>query len=253
MKYFTRKNRCRFLFAGAVVACLAFFPAMLCAQQMLTDRTSTAEEVAFTFYKLSKTKPDFKRWADNTDIPRSVTVAEYPAYRRLLLRRLISLYNAYDPEKSLTVRVRANISLRARPKYSLEGTSFAPGVEISLGDDKKTPYFPYRVADQWVSVVVKDLQRVLSINLSEDSLGRFKHAFRLLGAGERPVTIMIRLKPLSADATAPMHLNGIDQWLLLTEIINASLWNAEGELVWEIQDRNYVSPEQKEIEDLFRE
>lgn len=253
MKHFTRKNQRRLWLIGLVLVCSAFFPAMLCAQQMLTDRTSTAEEVAFTFYKLSKTKPDFKRWADNTEIPRSVTVAEYPAYRRALLRRLISLYDSYDPEQSLTVRVKASISMRIRPKYSMDNAPFVPGVEISLGDDKKTPYFPYRVADQWVSIVVKDLERVLSINLSEGSLGKFRHAFRLLGPGPRPVTIMMRLKPLSADATAPMHLNGIDQWLLLTEIVNASLWNADGELVWEIQDRNYVSPEQKEIEDLFRE
>ncbi len=224
------------------------------AQQLSKGKISSAEDVAFAFYKLSGTKPDLEHWAQKSQIPGDISVAEYPAYKRAKLRRLQSQYQSYNPENTLKILINAKISLRPAQKWKTSGVGAKnrPGVEIDLGM-QDTPYFPYQVADQWISVIIKDIDKVLSFDLTNEDQAKISSGFHLSGNMSRSVTLVMTVKPLSADAKAPLRLNGIDQWLLMGELVSASFWNNQGELVWEIQDKNYVSPQQKEIEKLFRE
>lgn len=243
-----------FVFAGFVLFLLS---AAIPAQAQISRKPSSAEEVAFTFYKLSNTKPDFKRWVDEMPVPAEVSVAAKPAYKRAMLRRLRTMYENHDPEKFLTIRAGAAVVMRRPPKdivFVAPEDAYIPGFDISLSDTPKAPYFPYPVADQWVTIIVKDLEEALSVDMTEEQVEKLKPGFGLYkNMHKKSVTLFLTLKPLSADASAPLRMNGIDQWLLMSEIVNISLWNEDDELIWQKQDKNYTPPVQKEIENLFRE
>lgn len=221
-------------------------------------KSSSAEDVAFTFYKLSNTAPDFQRWVDKTPVPKEVTVAAQPRYRRAMMHRLQTLYQNYNSGKPLIVQASARITLRVPPKTRgpliVSGDWFQPGYDIKFGPDSKAPYFPYPVADQWITVVAKDIERYMALDMSAEEVEALKPDLGLVG-GMRYTSVVLTftLKPISADATTPLHLNGVDQWLVMAEIVNLSLWNQKGELVWQTQDKRHIPPVQKEIEDLFRE
>lgn len=223
-----------------------------------SPRSSTAEDVAFAFYKLSGTAPDFQRWVDKTPVPKEITVAAQPRYRKALLRRLQALYKDYDSEKLLIVEAHATLVVRSAPvvkgSFFTAEEWFTPGFDLDLGAESKAPYFPYSVADQWVTVVAKDIEKHLTLDMSQQDVDKLKPAFGFIGAmRERPVTLTFTLKPLSADATTPLRLNGVYQWLVMAEVLTVALWNKEGELVWQTHKENYVPESQKQIEDLFRE
>ena len=228
------------------------------AQERKRERTpySEAEKIGFAFYRLADKQPPFNNWI----MARDEYLLAKPSMKRDYLRReterLSKAYNEYMVDDDM-IYLRTEVTIKvpnATERQSYESMGLRKPVQIVLKEIKEN-YFPVQVGDMWIAVVPNDLEKYLFLSLEEAEYEKMMAELMLdtTRGSARGAILEIRLRPLSIDTKMPMHLDGIDAWLMLGEIASISLWRTKERdtLVWEQNMDWYVPQQQKDLLDLY--
>lgn len=248
----------RFLVLAALAGFVLAVPAATSAQERKRERTaySEAEKIGFAFYRLADKSPPFNKWIVARD---EYLLAKPSAKREYLQReteRLAKAYNEYMVDEDM-VFLRTEVTVKvpnAAERKSYDGMGVRKPVQIILNEVKES-YFPVQIGDMWIAVVPNDLENHLFLSLAEAEFEDLIRKMNLDAArgSARGGLLEIRLRPISIDTKAPLHLDGIDAWLMLGEIASISLWRTKERdtLVWEKNMDWYVPQQQKDLLDLY--
>lgn len=199
---------------------------------------SSNTEVGMVFYKMVGARPDFDSWI--TSEPRYLTAA--PEQRAEILaeerRKLEIAFNALDVRKSpLVIRTAVKLQISApsgQAKRTLEVKFPAEG-DI---------YFPYKVANQNITIIPNGVDLYRHIPLSNTEAASIQGRLAYNGSA----TMVLEIIPVKADGAAPMKLDGVDQWLMMGEIGFIGLYNNSLEVIWSYQAPWFT---RKNRQDLF--
>jgi hypothetical protein len=228
------------------------------AQDRKRERTSysEAEKIGFAFYRLADKSPPFNNWIMSRD---EYLLAKPSAKREYLRReteRLSKAYNEYMVDDDM-IYLRTEVTIKvpnATERQSYESMGLRKPVQIMLNEVKEN-YFPVQIGEMWIAVVPNELDKYLFLSLEEEEYNKMMRELTLdtsRGAA-RNALLEIRLRPVSIDTKNPMHLDGIDAWLMLGEIASISLWRNKNRdaLVWEQNMDWYIPQQQKDLLDLY--
>ena len=228
------------------------------AQERPRDRTaySEAEKIGFAFYRLADKPPPFNNWI----MARDEYLLAKPSAKREYLRReterLSKAYNEYMVDDDM-IYLRTEVTIKvpnATERQSYESMGLRKPVQIVLKEVKEN-YFPVQIGEMWIAVVPNELEKYLFLSLDEAEYNKIMHELMLDSSrgSARNALLEIRLRPVSIDTKTPMHLDGIDAWLMLGEIASISLWKNKNRdtLVWEQNMDWYVPQQQKDLLDLY--
>lgn len=219
---------------------------------------SETEKIGFAFYTLANRNPPFESWIRTTD---KYLLAKPSARRSILTsetERLSKAFGEYmldDDPIFIRTNVRIKVPIGAeREAYEKMGVD--KPVQI-LMEEIHENYFPIQLGDMWIAVVANQLEDYLFLSLNAEE---YEHLTKRLsldmrGTGRNAV-MELRLRPVRVDLNRPMPLDGLDAWLMLSEIASISLWrrangDIDKELLWEKNMSWYKPREQKELLDLY--
>lgn len=196
-------------------AFLFFFAAPAFAAPPLgADEPSENEKVVFAFFKLNSHVPAYEEWIKNSSAWKSAPPDE-AARIELFEKEMLRLkwnYGTYEPDIDF-------IQIRTKVRLLLTGNTLAfifPGAERG-----EVPYFPFPYAKEWIALVVNDLDPLLELQLSpaEKALAEKTIPRNSVADGE----LVLHIRPVKAENEAPLHLSGIDHWMLIGETGNFQL------------------------------
>lgn len=215
---------------------------------------STAYEIGYAFYKLAGSRPDFNRWVERSEAYQMARLSDRPQMLVDEGLRMRQDFKNFDPatdflviKTDVTVHIPTDMELKAK-------RAPRPYLTIQFEDDSRMPYFPFEVAGQWIAVGVGDLKSYQVTPLTDRQTADMR---QMLNHGPYKGTtkleMVLKLRPVSVDAAKPLLLDGQNQWMMMTEVAELSLWGKGDKFIWERHAETYESPTQKELGGLFRE
>ncbi len=227
----------------------AFFGLMVIADTAharLKDGRSTSEDVAIAFFKTGGGTPDFTAWAQHHPDFNITPRMGIPALLASEEQRLIGVWNAYDPRAPITIRTEGMVELMTGPDK--EGKdSYTMKITLPGGD---AAYFPYEYAGNKFAVIPQKLEQ---IHLQTMPKEQFDLIYRNLGGKlQGNVRIFVELIPFQAYIDRPYPLDGIDQWVLVSDIASLAILPKRGENpLWSYSAPWYVAPKTQQLRDLY--
>lgn len=245
-------------FFGLLVALFLCGPAMAQPTEIKKTPYSETEKIGFAFYTLAKRHPPFESWIRVTD---NYLLAKPSAKRGIMIaetERLSKAFGEYMLDDDL-IFIRTNVRVKVpttteREAYDKMGVR--KPVQI-LMDDVHENYFPVKIGEMWIAVVASQLEDFLFLSLTPEEYERLTKRLSLDARGTaRHATLELRLRPVKVDLSRPMPLDGLEAWLMLSEIASISLWrkangDKDAEVLWEQNMSWYKTREQKELLDLY--
>jgi hypothetical protein len=190
----------------------------------LTQKASSAQDIAFLFYKLSGKNPDFAKMVAQTNSFQSAT----PEAQQTTLTKDVPMmemgFRNFAPALHpiiirTTVQTKVNIGNKN-------------GIEITFGGDPKSPvYFPYIWGGDHFAVLADGIEQFKFLPMKLETASRIGGKIDANGTS----TLILELKPIKADGRNPFPLDGIPQWLFMTKIVKAYLVNQYLEVLWEYE------------------
>jgi hypothetical protein len=182
---------------------------------------SHGKDIAFAFTKLSGKIPDFKGILEQSP---AFQTADQATKNKMILED-IPIFEMEFHNLDITTKpiiIRTNVTTKASV-----GTN--NGLIVEFGNDTKTPvYFPYHWGGQNYAVLVHGIDTFKLLPMTMETASNTSRKIK-----NNRAILILELKPHSADALRPMVLDGIAQYLLLTEIKRARLVNEYYEVLWE--------------------
>lgn len=211
-----------FLLSAPVMAqTMGTAPATPYDSKLIARPASTTEQIGMAFLKLSGTYPDFKKVIESSKAYQSLD----PLAQEDYLAKTESKYHAeflgFSPEKSdLIVRVKIN-TLFKRTKDR--------GAVLTLRTLQKTPvYFPVVFGPYPIALLVNDIEFFQTINLTKPEADIVYSRLALNG----DATLLLQLRPITANDKTPIVLDNTPQYPLLSDIIYIGLLNNKAEQIW---------------------
>lgn len=237
-----------------------------------SSKYSDTEKVLFAFSKLSNVPPDYESLINSSDYYKR----QSPITRLDLMKsetaRLQEGFNNYNPEDDL-VHIVADVeitwnkkdfpgnwnNLVSQPQF---GASDSAAVESKIyhiafgaaaGGDKTSPFFPFFLGRLWIAVVPKDIGAFLNLSLNMTDFYQFMRKLGIKpGFGHSPAIIEMMLRPVSANATEPVEIDGVVYWPMLVEIANLTIWTSNRDhIIWSYDAPWYETKDQKDMRDLY--
>ncbi len=214
------------------------------------DPVSSSMEIGFAFYKMANTSPDFQKWMMESEEYKN---ASFGDKTKLLVKGIDDMrkqFHAFAPEEDQLI---VGVDGRAVVLPSAEDSRYPYTLNLLLGDDE-VDFFPYEIAGEWIAVVVKDMPKYLTHNLTQANYDQIQHnlGMPLPLTLKKNMKIIFKMKPVSVDAEKPLAMNGHDFWLMMAEPATVSLWRRDS-FVWETKASWYNSDTEIELRKLFRE
>jgi hypothetical protein len=195
------------------------------------------EKVGFAFYHLINKEPPYMDWIQARDD----YIKGNPKERMDIMDeqrfRLRDGFANYRVDRDMVmVKLPLSYTLIDNPDYLTDSKAQNRGLIkrliIKLPDDK-IPYFPFTVGKFWVGVIPNDLAKPLEIDLNEEDYKNFSHGI-VDGTNfkNKGLFTTIIMKPLQADAKAPMMEGNMPVFLMLSDIASLSIRGLSEELLW---------------------
>ncbi|GJL85695.1 MAG: hypothetical protein DHS20C02_14700 [Micavibrio sp.] len=184
------------------------------AQALKKTQISEAEKATFAFLKLSKAKPDYKSWIRASKEYQNASKEERLKIEELETHRLKWGFKEFSFEEDF-LKITTNVQLQMKEKNE-KGTAMLI-FHFPHQDEDYIPYFPYAHAGLWISLLVQDLPQFARLKLTEE---QYVHIKKFL-PNENEIydgKITMRVRPVTADSTAPFKLDGVDQWLMMGDV-----------------------------------
>lgn len=208
--------------------------------QFLTD-----EDAAIAFYKTGGIVPNFERWIKQRDPYRHTQPTRRPDVFDAEMARLQQRYQAFYPRKTLIkVQTSVTVSLlqtqddNQQPVYHIKS-------QFALAPDAN--YFPYKFLGERIIIAPDKIDQAMQGTLTALE---YQNAINTSQSSKdhRMIVTMVTKK---ADLSKPYKIDGIDQWILVTDIISLEIWNKYGQLIWQYTKPGYLSPNAEQINKLY--
>ncbi|PZO85398.1 MAG: hypothetical protein DI626_07505 [Micavibrio aeruginosavorus] len=238
-----------FRLPSTVTAALAAIFLCFPAQAQSSFATSTNEDVAIAFFKTANVKPDFMKWAKESREFKVAAPARVDDFLFMESQRLSRRWKEYDPETSL-IRVGATVSVVLEHLAAKDGGEiFRMTMSFDKGD---VTYFPYEFQDYKFAVVPQKIETLLRQNISREQYDLITTDFK--GETVGSAKMELQLKPVQSYLQQPYMLDGVEQWMMLTDTVTLALKSPRsGAALWTYGAEWYVSPVTREVQDLYKE
>lgn len=175
-------------------------------------KITESEKAVFAFKKLSGDFPDYESMIAHMktyqNAPSSADQREIYEENSVRLQIGWQRYNV----KHDYLSIKTDIILKLRDDTEKPTLNF----KFVNTQDLIVPYFPYPFGDDWIAVVVKNLEHFTSLTLSGEQYDSMKNIF---DPGEiYNGKLHLQLRPISTDSKAPMPIDGTNHWLMMADI-----------------------------------
>lgn len=207
--------------ALAAIAPLTLAQAATANQHALAT-PSTTEEVTLLFLKMAKLRDiEMSELVMKSERYRKTPQAEQPVYLQSEVNRLSREFSIINP---LTSNIVVRVPVKAYFKNDLKG-----GASLTIKyPSQGLIYFPYYYGGLPIAVIVNGIENFQTIALSEEERQAVVATFTLDGSA----TLVMDLKPLSADIRNPMTLDNQKQFPFLCDIGYIGLLNNQTDEIW---------------------
>lgn len=210
--------------------------------------TSTSEDVAIAFFKTANVKPDFTKWARESREFKTTAPARVDDFLYKESQRLLRRWNEYDPETTL-IRVGATVSVVLEHFAKDGGEAFRMTMSFDKGD---VTYFPYEFQNYKFAVVPQKIETLLKQAISREQFDLISADFK--GATVGSAKMEVQLKPVRSYLRQPYMLDGVEQWMMLTDTVTLALKSSRsGAALWTYGAEWYVSPVTREVQELYKD
>ena len=174
---------------------------------------SESDKAIFAFFKLTRGVPAYEKWVRESE--QYLSAAADPVLQKEVFEteilRLKWGFGTYNLDSDF-IKIRTAVKMILRGENGHEKISFL----FPHTAQDHIPYFPFPYGEEWIALVVNDLGGAsLDLPLTPEEAGK---AAALLPANT-PVDgqITLQIRPVKADNTQPLKLDGADQWLMMGE------------------------------------
>lgn len=239
-----------------------------------SNRYSDTEKVMFAFSKLGNVPPDYESLVSHNDYYLKQSPVEKLALMNQEKIRLEQGFTNFSPEDDL-IHIVADVEIKWNKKdfpanwmsaenqiqfvAPEEGTPLAKeklyqiAFGASAGSDKTAPFFPFFLGRLWVAVVPKDIGAFLNLSLNTPDFFQFmKKLGAKPGFGHAPAIAEMMLRPVSANASEPVEIDGTVYWPMLADVENITVWTpSRDHIIWSYDAAGYETKAQKDMRDLY--
>lgn len=232
------------LFSGA---------ALVSAPAFATLKITGQEKAVFAFFKLANSTPNYTKWIKRTPEFLKLDKDAQPYYFKEEDVRLKWGFGTYNVKKDF-LKIQTNVLVR------YEGEKGQKTLKINLPDfpDAASPFFPYPYGQDWIALIVSDLDKFTTIPIDQDHEEEIKKYISSNPEKTHRAILRMRLRPLSADSRAPLELNNASHWLLLSDTAYVSLEYYDEEtskpvVLWDYTAPWYLSETERNLLEILKE
>ena len=222
------------------------------------DDYTTTEKVAFAYYKLAGMQyPNFEKFIKSGENYRNTLASQKNNFLKDEKIRLEQGFINYYPEYGM-IDIQSDIVAKGYNAKELEQAEIDEKffISLSMTDDSEDMYFPYYIGDRWIAFIPHNAGSLQQLPLTKEQYEFWDKALKFKGKPKRPVTIRIKIQPVSVDNSAPLTLNDNEMWLMMGEIASMDIWKDYGKptqmLLYEYTAPWYVSKDQQELMLLYQ-
>lgn len=214
--------RSNFVFLYVLFAMMFAFTSH--AQQDLIKRSSPDRDVAIAFYKLSRTFPDFEKWASFSQDAATALEDEKEDVIEAQVRAEQLAFARYD-------YLTQPITIRAVVTVSVADNEDGPPILSIKFDNQKTAFFPFSYADEQFAVIAENLDALSSIPISLVEARYIAERLPLDGQ----ILLVMDVMPYKTSRKKELQQEGQSYNALFSKVGALSLYNSELALVWNWQ------------------
>lgn len=194
-----------------------------------------SEKAIFAYFKLTQGTPFFDPWIKGSSVYKKTPPARQEGFYEEELMRLKWGFGTFD-EKEQFLEISADTYMQ------LNKTKDGPVLSFKFinSGSEEIPYFPYPYGDEWVALVINDLAYFTSVPLGPKQLETVATYFEpgkiYKGA------VRMRIRPVSADATAPLLVDNGNFWLMMGDTAYFEFLYAPPESAQKLNIWSYTAP-----------
>lgn len=245
---FIKTNWIFLLVSLVAIITLASVPAFSQVKKRL--KFSSTEDVAIAFYKTGGVVPNFENWIKKNE-PYNLT----PWARReeVMIQeksRLQLAYKNFDPKEDfLIIRTFVNLDLTKSSTLDKESQQNKESYNLKISFQKAPDalYFPYDFNGERIVVMPHKLDILMNSALNQQRYNYLEKALKDSGQS----TMIVRLLAKESDLSKPYKIDGMEQWVMKTEIVSLEVWSGYGTLLWEHTAPWYISPNTIQLNNLY--
>lgn len=236
--------RCKLFLLGLAIGISTI--GLSCSVRAADIKMATGEDVAIAFFKTADTTPNFDGWVKNNPDYMVVPPDSVVAYIKKEKQRLLRRWKNYDAsEDMLNIRVPIVANLESAPdeagnqQYTLHLDFY----------DKDVTYFPYIFGEYKFAVMPLKLKTMFHQPLSKEQYDTIKRDL----SRDNAALLFLALKPVKAHTDQPYDIDGVEQWVLKTDIASMTLKTKNGRTdLWNYNAQWYIPPETGKVLDLYK-
>lgn len=201
-------------------------------------RSSSDNEIVFAFHKLAGKLPPIDEMAEDTqafkDAPRAGKKIVLDKQKRILIRQ----FETYDPEQEFII-IKIPVSVYFEHDHPA-------GMHLGFQNPENV-YFPYTVGDMDFALIPHGINKFKHIPLSQEQTRKMEDI-----VDDNQVILVMRMKPVRADGSAPMTIGGNEYWLLMGNLTTLDIQDSREQTLWQYRHPSYQE-EKKQLgeDDVF--
>jgi len=203
------------------------------------DKQTPGHTVYLIFHKLTGLRPNLAAALVSSEKYKNADAAEREILTLNFHNKFSNEFEALNVKESLiTVITPVNM------ETDLNGLRMKVSL-VNRVDKNADIYFPYNWGGMSFAVIPDKIASFMEVPMPADQLKKI----RRLSDGYMQKMI-VRLLPVSADKTSPIALDGVKQWLILSQIVSVEYVNSQGQTIWSWADNKYARSTSSELFEL---
>lgn len=230
-----------FLFSLSVCTAQAAPPPDSYATQTKKPFATASQGIAMLFYKMTGQTPDFQQWAMASESYEKASRFDKDLALGEKIKELRGLFTGVDPKEAIIIQTPAVLS-----EYSIKNKGFL--VE-NFSDEA---FYTYTFMGKRYAVVPQGEMEHQWISIDDpETVEKIKTASRRTAD---PPVLLLYIEPTFADGKAPLHIGGVDYWLIAGKLRNIGLYTSRTDdaLLWALQESKNISERQQELLQLYK-
>lgn len=210
---------------------------------------SSAEDVAFVFFKTAGSPPDFDKWAKETKEYKVAAPAFAANVANKEKQRLMRRWQDIE-QRAPSLETRMDVPVVLHHEISQEGAEhFWMSIKLPEND---IFYFPYSFHEYSFAVMPEGLEKVKLQPLQKAQYELMLSAFDNQLQGNAALYVL--MYPVKAYMDQPYEIHGKEQWALITRVAALSLKATRTQAsLWDYSAPWYLSPKEREVRGLYEE
>lgn len=233
-----------------------FYSVPAAAQNSGLAEISMSERAGFAFYALTKKRPAFEDWIRYTEAYHNAQPdirIEMMDYER---QRLERGFASYLPTRDfITLHFAVNVkiiadtellSLQARKKTD----TVYSALQISIPGMTRIVSFPFQIAQDWVAIIPQAIEPSNIYLVPSDHMRDIISALNINSREEKAVEAELVLRPMRADGSQPMLVEGQPMFIMLADVASFALLDKDRKAVWDETAPWHYSTRRKDLINL---